>query len=187
MLCFDYTGYGLNSGQPCETACYEDIRSVFAWLTGSKGVPSERILLYVGLFPPTPFSLKTNVPWRSLGKSIGSGPVIDLVASLAPSLSRLKRGSRISHFGRGLIWGRGNGDGEGEEDGSYSSIAGMILHSAFTSIGDVAGSRFHHSLGLDIFDNLKKADRVRCPVLLLHGTHDVIVPKQHSEVISRLI
>jgi hypothetical protein len=51
ILCYDYTGYGLNKGTPSEKACYEDINTVFKWLTVKHEIPVNRILLYVHAQP----------------------------------------------------------------------------------------------------------------------------------------
>lgn len=57
----------------------------------------------------------------------------------------------------------------------------MILMSTFTSIADMARRyllpRF---LVLDPFDNERVLSRLDVPVLLLHGTHDGLVPYEHA-------
>lgn len=64
------------------------------------------------------------------------------------------------------------------------SVRALILQSAFTSLADVASD--HIPLmpwGLllrDRYDNLAVAPRVRCPVLMLHGTADRIVAVEHA-------
>lgn len=62
MLIFDYIGYGLNKGVPSEKGCTVAIRAMYDYLL-SQGVPSEKIILY--------------------GRSIGSGPTVDLAYCLA--------------------------------------------------------------------------------------------------------
>jgi len=39
----------------------------------------------------------------------------------------------------------------------------------------------------DMFENLKKIAKVRCPVFLVHGTKDNIVPVKHSQKLSKAI
>jgi hypothetical protein len=75
VAAFDYTGYGLHEGTPSENACYDDVRGVYgttavsafssspqqelnertylvvlvfhsAWLTLSKGIPSDKLIVY---------------------------------------------------------------------------------------------------------------------------------------------
>lgn len=59
-------------------------------------------------------------------------------------------------------------------------VRGLILQSAFTSLADMASARFPfvpcRLLLRDRYDNLAAAPSVRCPVLILHGTADEIVP-----------
>ncbi len=45
-LIFDYRGYGRSSGNPGETATYEDAMAAWEWLTGSRGVSPERIVIF---------------------------------------------------------------------------------------------------------------------------------------------
>lgn len=66
VLCYDYSGYGLATGKPSEANCYADIRAAHHYLTSVKRIPPNRILLF--------------------GRSLGSGPTIDLAVSLGPNL-----------------------------------------------------------------------------------------------------
>ncbi|PTN10318.1 alpha/beta hydrolase [Nitrosomonas aestuarii] len=43
---FDYRGYGQSSGTPTETGTYEDAIAVWQFLTESKGIASQEIILY---------------------------------------------------------------------------------------------------------------------------------------------
>jgi len=94
--------------------------------------------------------------WPSLfiffyGRSIGSGPVCKLVADLQ------ERGTRVG---------------------------GIILHCGYTSIRAVVS----HSIGLvasalikDRWQNIKEVKKIDCPVLLIHGQQDKLIPYTHSE------
>ncbi|NLH42165.1 MAG: alpha/beta hydrolase [Planctomycetes bacterium] len=44
-LVFDYRGYGDSEGTPTEVGTYLDARAAFDWLTQTKGVPAERIIV----------------------------------------------------------------------------------------------------------------------------------------------
>lgn len=46
VLAYDYSGYGLSTGRPSERAAYGDIQAAYDYLTRSKGVPPERIILH---------------------------------------------------------------------------------------------------------------------------------------------
>lgn len=46
VLAYDYSGYGLSTGRPTERAAYADIDAAYDWLTGTAGVPPERIIAH---------------------------------------------------------------------------------------------------------------------------------------------
>ena len=63
-------------------------------------------------------------------------------------------------------------------------VRALILQSAFTSLAEVASDHIPlmpwRLILRDRFDNLAAAQRVRCPVLMLHGTADRIVSVEHA-------
>jgi fermentation-respiration switch protein FrsA (DUF1100 family) len=60
-------------------------------------------------------------------------------------------------------------------------VAGLITESAFASA--FRASLPVQILPFDRFDNLKKIAGVPCPVLILHGTADDVIPVQHAELL----
>ena len=60
VLAWEYRGYGLSEGRMTEAGAYRDIEAVYRHLTEERGIPAERILVY--------------------GRSVGSGPSVDLAA-----------------------------------------------------------------------------------------------------------
>jgi uncharacterized protein len=46
VMQFDYPGYGKSGGEPSETGCYAAGESAHAWLTGTKTIPAEQIVLF---------------------------------------------------------------------------------------------------------------------------------------------
>ena len=63
---------------------------------------------------------------------------------------------------------------------------GVILESAFTSFADMFKSRapFLYSFGgknVREFNNISKISKIKCPIVLFHGTADEIVPPQMSQ------
>lgn len=67
VLCYDYSGYGLATGKPTESNVYADIRAAYTYLISERRVPPHRIVLF--------------------GRSLGSGPTVDLAASLGSQLA----------------------------------------------------------------------------------------------------
>ena len=62
-------------------------------------------------------------------------------------------------------------------------FAGVILQSPLTSVISVVSSTLSHFMPADMFNNISKIDRVKCPVLIMHGTEDAVVPFDHGKVL----
>jgi len=80
---------------------------------------------------------------------------------------------------RVVLYGRSLGAGPAVDLASSERCGGLILESAFTSAFRVmTGVRL---LPFDRFINLEKMRRVRCPVLVIHGTADQTIPFSHGQ------
>jgi fermentation-respiration switch protein FrsA (DUF1100 family) len=121
VLGWDYRGYGRSGGRVGEPATLRDAHTVLAYVTGTLGVPPERVILY--------------------GHSLGGGPAVEAAA-----------GHRVG---------------------------GLILRSAFTSAFRVMTQI--RLLPFDKFVVLEKLARVTCPVLVIHGTADEMIPFSHAQ------
>lgn len=127
LLAYDYSGYGLSSGEPSEENCYADITAVYEHMVNIMKIDPKNIILY--------------------GRSLGSGPSCYMAAHTA-------------ELGK--------------------PVGGLILHAPFLSIYRVvvdAGC----TLPGDKFPNIDYAPHISCPIFLIHGTRDTIVPFSHSE------
>lgn len=66
---------------------------------------------------------------------------------------------------------------------AHVRVSGLLLMSPFDSLRSMA-AREYGSVGAWAvgrrFDNVAAARAVRCPVIVLHGSHDAVVPEQHS-------
>ena len=80
---------------------------------------------------------------------------------------------------RVILYGRSLGSGPAVDLASRAPVGGLVLESAFTSAFRVA-TRVR-LLPWDQFDNLGKMPRVRCPVLVLHGTADPLVARRQGQ------
>lgn len=126
IFAYEYTGYGMSTGEPYEQAIYADVEAAFKYLRDIIGVPWNEVVLY--------------------GRSIGSGPSIHLATRTA--------------------------------------CRAMVLQSPLLSIYRVA---FHSRFTLpgDMFPNVDKIGKVNCPVYIVHGTKDEIIPFWHAEDLVR--
>lgn len=122
IFAYEYTGYGMSTGEPYEQAIYADIEAAFKYLRDIIGIPWHEVVLY--------------------GRSIGSGPSIHLAAKTA--------------------------------------VRAMVLQSPLLSIYRVA-IQTRVTLPGDMFPNVDRIGKVLCPVYIVHGTKDEIIPFYHAE------
>lgn len=65
VLVYDYGGYGQSTGKPSEQRCYDDVRAMWKYLTVTRGIPPDRIVLF--------------------GRSLGGGPTTQLATEVKPA------------------------------------------------------------------------------------------------------
>lgn len=69
----------------------------------------------------------------------------------------------------------------------HPQVRALILQSGFTSLVDIAQESMRlvpvRWLLRDRYDNLAWTEKIRCPVLLLHGRQDRLIPEQHSQTL----
>lgn len=63
---------------------------------------------------------------------------------------------------------------------SRKPVGGLVVESSFTSAARLAHLAF---LPFDEFRSIDKIRRVRCPVLIMHGTSDNTIPLSHGKVL----
>lgn len=80
-----------------------------------------------------------------------------------------------------ILYGRSLGGGPSYALAAQKPVAGLITEGTFTSTFRVITRR--QILPWDVFDNLAVADRIACPVLVIHGTADRTVPFAHAEAL----
>jgi fermentation-respiration switch protein FrsA (DUF1100 family) len=80
-----------------------------------------------------------------------------------------------------ILLGRSVGGGPSVDLAARRPVGGLVLESAFVSTFRVL-TRVP-LLPFDRFRNLDKIGRVRCPVLVMHGTEDTIVPAWHGRAL----
>ena len=112
---------------------------------------------------------------QSRGKPSEQGMYLDAEAAW-----QWARGQAAKQGGRVVIFGRSLGGVAAVHLASRQKPAGLVLESTFTNLGAMAKA-FFPVPGLEgrlkgRFNSLGRAPRVACPVLMLHGDADEIVP-----------
>ena len=82
-----------------------------------------------------------------------------------------------------VLYGRSLGGGPACEIALRYKFAGMILEQTYTSV-----FRIRTGIGIlpwDVFENIKKIDRIECPLFILHGKADRLIPVSHSKALFR--
>lgn len=91
---------------------------------------------------------------------------------------------------RVMVYGRSLGTVAATHVAAHHPVAGLILESPFTSAREM--SRRHYApfppflIRLRL-DNLDTITRVRCPVLILHGTEDRLVPPEMGRRVAAAV
>jgi fermentation-respiration switch protein FrsA (DUF1100 family) len=84
-----------------------------------------------------------------------------------------------------VAYGRSVGGGAACQLAAHRPVAALILESAFTSLRPFARGRGAPAfLVRDPFDNLAVVRGYGGPLLLLHGSHDDIIPASHSQALA---
>jgi len=116
--------------------------------------------------------------YRRYGRSEGVPTEANLNSDteLAYNYLRTKLGVPAERI---VVFGYSLGGGPGVELALHQPVAGLVLQSAFISAYRVM-TRVSLFPG-DKFNNLNKVAALRCPVLVIHGTADNVVPFSHGE------
>ena len=78
-----------------------------------------------------------------------------------------------------ILYGRSLGSGPSTWLAEHELVAGLILDGAFTSTFRVmTGIKL---LAWDKFDNYARLPNIKCPILMIHGTEDRVVPFTHAQ------
>jgi hypothetical protein len=122
------------------------------------------------------------VEYRGFGGNPGRPSEAGLYSDARAALDFLARqgvaAKRIALYGESL------GTGVAVQMAIERECAALVLEAPYTSVAAVAQSRYWmfpvRSLVLDRFDSLSKIGRVRCPVFVMHGERDQVIPIRYG-------
>lgn len=118
--------------------------------------------------------------YEGYGHSEGSPSEARVYADIDAAYAYLTEERKIPPR-RVVLYGRSLGGGPSVDLASRRPVGGLILESTFTSAFRVI-TRIPLFPG-DRFQSLSKMDRVTCPVLILHGRRDRVIPFHHGEAL----
>ena len=82
--------------------------------------------------------------------------------------------------GKIILYGRSIGSGPSSYLAEKYPVAGVILHSPLMSVLRVVFN-LRFTLPFDKFPNINRVARINCPIFIIHGKRDEIVPFYHAE------
>lgn len=118
--------------------------------------------------------------YRGYGHSGGTPSEQHLYDDTRVVLSHLQTAGNIP-LNRIVAYGRSLGGGAAVHLAAREPIGGLILESSFTSVFRVM-TRWT-ILPFDKFPSESRMKDVNCPVLVMHGTHDPVIPFWHGEAL----
>lgn len=81
-----------------------------------------------------------------------------------------------------IVFGRSIGSGPAVHLASTRKVGGLVLIAPIASAVRVPLKKLNVTLPfVDTFPNIDRANRIHCPVLVVHGAMDELVPKLHGE------
>ena len=110
----------------------------------------------------------------SEGKPSERNTYLDIDAAYEYLTDKLVISSR-----RIILHGRSLGGGPSADLASRKTVAGLVLESTFTTALQVMLPNSYSSN--DKFRNIEKISKVKCPVLVIHGKSDEVIPFECGE------
>lgn len=122
------------------------------------------------------------VSWRGYGGNPGWPSEAGLLEDARAALRWLEAGGVAA--GQVAVYGESLGSGVAVQLAIEAPVAAVVLEAPYTSIAAVAQRQYPYVpaywLVLDRFDSLSRIGRVRCPILILHGDADRLIPVTHG-------
>lgn len=126
------------------------------------------------------------VEYPGFGRSEGKPDETSISATAVAAYDAVLKREEVDPE-RIVIFGRSLGSGPACSLAARRPSAALILQSAFTSTKPFARRFFAPEfLVRDRFDNAAVVAAYKQPILLFHGSHDTVVPPEHSRQLQRL-
>jgi fermentation-respiration switch protein FrsA (DUF1100 family) len=123
--------------------------------------------------------------YRGYGGNPGTPSETGFYADGRAALAFLEREAVASN--RLVLYGESLGSGVAVELAAQHEVAALILEAPPTNVAEVAQCHFPYvpaaRLVTDRFDSLSRIDKVRAPILVLHGENDRVVPVRFGRVL----
>ena len=123
------------------------------------------------------------VSWRGFGGNKGSPSEQNFYKDGEAVFNWIIRNTDYK-LNQTIIYGESLGTGVAVEFGTRFKFLSVVLEAPFTSIEDIAKKRYKifptKYLVKDKFDNYRKIDSLKSPLLIISGKKDEIVPHEHS-------
>ena len=126
------------------------------------------------------------VEYPGYGRSQGDPSQQNIAATLVTAYDHLSARADVDSA-RIILLGRSLGGGAICTLAAQRPSAALVLVSTFTSVGAMARSRYlaPASLVRDPFDNLSVVRSYANPVLIAHGTADLLIPFSHAQTLHQ--
>lgn len=121
------------------------------------------------------------------GRSKGSPSEVSIRAAALAAYDWARGDARVD--ARAIVaYGRSLGGGAVAQIAAARPLAALILESSFTSVRPLAARMLMPGpLVRDQFDNLRALKDYRGPMLVVHGTHDDIIPVSHGRALAAAV
>lgn len=121
--------------------------------------------------------------YRYNAKTGGKGSEAALLADARDAIQFVKSHGIAEQ--RIVLYGESLGSGVAVAMAAEHNVAGLILETPYSSIAEVAHSRYWFALAKwlirDRYDSLTRIAKVRAPILLFHGDADTTIPMRFGE------
>ena len=170
--------HGLYWAPPEGSAEQPGPRPTILFLHGNAQTVFEWALVQRELAPAACGLLLIDYP--GYGKSSGVPTEASLQAAGRAALSWLVR-ERETPAHRVVVFGKSLGGGVATELAATHQVRGLVLESTFCSIPDVAKRLIPFMptslvFRTERYDSLSRMPRIGCPVLVIHGDRDALIP-----------